>query len=137
MPEVPDRTEVFPNLWVGGKDAELGFEGQVIDLRVQVSEKARTLHLPVFRGKDGEWTPDPVLAREAVEAISVALGRGEKVLVRCLSGIERSPAIVALYLVQKKGLTPREAYTRIRAARPQVVEAFDVLALMYEEPTRR
>jgi hypothetical protein len=136
-PDVPDRTEVFPNLWIGGKDAELGFDGEVIDLRINAPEKSGTLHLPVFREEEGGWVPNPVLAREAVEAISNALDRGEKVLVRCMSGVERSPAIAALYLVQKRGLTPTDAYARIRAARPQVVEEFDLQSLSYEERTRR
>jgi protein-tyrosine phosphatase len=57
-------------------------------------------------------------------------------LVRCASGVERSPAVVALYLVRVKGLTPTGAYAKIRAVRPQVIEEFDLLPLTYEERVR-
>jgi len=132
----PDRTEFFPSLFVGGKDAEKGFRGLVIDVREEFPTNSRAIHLPVFKGTSGQWTTNPVLAAEAIEKIARSLEVGRKVLVRCGSGVERSPALAALYLVRKKSMTPTEAYSRIRKVRPQVIEELDLLPLTYEERTR-
>lgn len=136
MNNSPDRTEVFPNLYVGGKYSEKGFDGLVIDVREEAGENTGAIHLPVFRGESGSWTPNPVLALQAIEAIENALEHGQKVLVRCGSGVERSPAVAVLYLVRKKGWAPSEAYRRVRDARPQVIEEYDLLPLTYEVRTR-
>jgi protein-tyrosine phosphatase len=136
MTDRPDRTEILPDLYIGGKDSEVGFDGLVIDVREKTPAKVGAIHLPVFRGVNGDWTADPLIALQAVDAIAKGLEAGQKVLVRCGSGVERSPAVVALYLVRKHGLTPTEAYRRIREARPQVIEEYDLLPLSYEERTR-
>ena len=138
LPDTVDRTEVYPNLYVGGKASEWHFPGWVVDVRQKDEVPNRgNRRIPVFqRLVNGGWRVDPALAEQAVKKIAELLGQGQKVLVRCGSGIERSPAIVALYLVRYQGLSATEAYARIRAARPQVIEELDLLPLTYEERTR-
>jgi hypothetical protein len=138
LPDTVDRTEVYPNLYVGGKASEWHFPGWVVDVREEDEIPNRgNRRIPVFqRLANGGWRADPVLAEQAVKKIADLLGQGLKVLVRCGSGIERSPAIVAFYLVRYQGLSVTEAYARIRAARPQVIEELDLLPLTYEERTR-
>jgi protein-tyrosine phosphatase len=134
MTDAPDRTEVFPNLYVGGKDSEKGFDGFVIDVREEAPTDPRVLHIPAFESlADGAWRARPVLAEWAVTTIANRLKAGSRVLIRSGSGVERSPAIAVLYLVRYQGLSPSEAYRRIRAARPQVIEEFDLLPLTFEE----
>lgn len=138
---MPDRTEVYPNLYVGGGDCEDGFDGFVIDVRPEFyHDQLRTdgvFQIPVFQKlSGGGWRADPFVVGYTVESIAAHLDRGEKVLVRCGSGVERSPALVVLYLVRKKGLAPSEAYRIVREKRPQVVEELDILPLSYEERTR-
>jgi hypothetical protein len=48
---------------------------------------------------------------------------GRPVLVFCGHGIRRGPLAAAWYLHRSEGLTLAEAYTRIRAVRPQIEEA--------------
>jgi hypothetical protein len=136
MPDAPDRTEVYPHLWVGGGNAEVGFKGIVVDVREGQPQNPHAIHIPAFKGRGEGWTANPILAQKAVDLITSEIGRGSDVLVRCGSGVERSPAIVVLYLIRNKGLNPSAAYARVRSARPQVIEEFDLLPLTYEERTR-
>jgi rhodanese-related sulfurtransferase len=121
----PDCTEVYPELFVGGLSADVGFDGEVIDAREAFES------VP-----GGGWQPRIDVADAQVNIIAAGRNAGRRVLVHCSSGIERSPAIVVLYLVRKKGFTPTEAYTLIRAARPQILEEPDLLPLTYDERTR-
>ncbi len=138
LPDTVDRTEVYPNLYVGGKASEWHFPGWVVDVREEDETPNRgNRRIPVFqRLANGGWRANPVLADQAVKKIAELLGQGKKVLVRCGSGIERSPAIVALYLIRYQGLTASEAYARIRAARPQVIEDHSLLRMRQEERPR-
>jgi hypothetical protein len=142
LPAVVDRTEIlrFPeggSIWVGGKAAGWHFPGVVLDLRPEEEEPSYGVRLwPVFSGSPGSWTVDPVLANQAIEFIAGEIALRRDVLVRCGSGVERSPALVVLYLVRKKGMSPADAYALVRRARPQVVEELDMLPLTDEERTR-
>ena len=134
--EAPDRTEVSPGIWVGGKDAEVGFAGTVIDVREEQPTDPRVVHIPAFESVRDGWRVRPEQAKLAAEKMAEVLLEGRAVLVRCGSGIERSPAIVALFFVRYEFNEVSEAYRRFRAARPQIQEAFDLLPLSYEERKR-
>jgi len=75
----------------------------------------------------GKWRPNPIEAGAAVEAIAAGRREGRPVLVHCASGVERSPAVAALYLLRCEGLALSEAYAVIRQARPQVRFAPELL----------
>ena len=115
-----DRTEVWPRLYVGGITADRDFDG----VRLCVLEApcdAGCRHLPAFRPSlEGDWQVNPILAEEAVRWLAAGLGEGRRTLVHCGSGIERSPAIAALYLVRYEGLSVRDAYATLLRTRPQV-----------------
>jgi protein-tyrosine phosphatase len=75
-------------------------------------------------------------AERAIEKNAETLDAEESVLVRCGSGVERSPAIVALYLIRYWGLSPSDACGWIRSARRNVIEELEILPLTYDERTR-
>ncbi|ORE09048.1 phosphatases II [Rhizopus microsporus var. microsporus] len=55
---------------------------------------------------------------EAIEFISNAVSKREHVLVHCLAGVSRSPAILAAYLMATENWTVEEALANIQKARP-------------------
>lgn len=133
----PNRTEILPGLWVGDADSPSGFKGDVISVVEEPPTDTRIQHFPAFvAGPDGMWKVDPSVAQGAVEAIRRARGASQAVLVRCREGIERSPAIVVLYLVRADGPTLRAAYDPVQNARPEVQRIPELLPLSYEERTR-
>ncbi|MPC69208.1 Dual specificity protein phosphatase 14 [Portunus trituberculatus] len=54
----------------------------------------------------------------AADTIHQELCGGGRVLVHCVAGVSRSPALVLAYLVRHGGMTLREAFLHVRAARP-------------------
>lgn len=58
---------------------------------------------------------------EIVERIDTELHGGKQVIVHCLAGQQRSPAVIAGYLLGKRGYTLDEAITYIRSKK---IDAF-------------
>jgi len=56
----------------------------------------------------------------STEFIMAALCTSGKVLVHCLAGVSRSPAVVAAFLMEAYGLSPQQAINKIRESRPLV-----------------
>ena len=56
----------------------------------------------------------PVLVRYIDDHVS----NGQNVLVHCFAGQQRSAAVVAAYLIKKKGMTPDEAVEYVRSKKP-------------------
>lgn len=54
----------------------------------------------------------------AADIIHEELFKGGRVLVHCVAGVSRSPALVLAYLVRHSGMTLRDAFLHVRAARP-------------------
>jgi len=57
---------------------------------------------------------------EVVHSIEEGLQAEEKVLVHCQAGMSRSPAVVAAFLVLKRGLSVSDALDTIKRVRPSV-----------------
>lgn len=116
-----DRAEVWPHLFVGGLGSGEGFVG----LRICVLEEPCAegcLHLPVFREDlEGRWRCFPLLADEAVELLRRSISEGRDALVHCRSGVERSPAVAAMYLARIHGFDLEQSYAILRKARPEIV----------------
>ena len=118
--------EVWPNLWVGNlNDAVLAGAGM----------NGPFFIFCVLEGKPSEEPPNatwiPILdstGQRAVlgqldataEIIHAALQSGQRVLVHCGAGVERSPLTVAWYLHRKHGKTLDEAYALLLSKRPIV-----------------
>jgi len=56
---------------------------------------------------------------KAADFIAEGVSEGHAVLVHCQQGVSRSTSIVLAYLIKKQNLTLKEAYTKVRAARPE------------------
>ena len=62
---------------------------------------------------NGNGTGDPAQVVAALLAIHDAIGRGERVLVQCAAGSERSGAVVYLYRTLVLGDSPDDAYAEL------------------------
>lgn len=128
--------EVIPGLWVGGHHCQFAgapdgncFPGDTFDMVVSLHQhRARNQweeqfephpHIPHYRHKMADADLDPEhhgpLDRLA-ERIDDVLAGGDKVLVRCQAGINRSALLVALVML-RQGWTADSAISRIREVR--------------------
>jgi hypothetical protein len=114
--------EVSPGISVGGwKDAER-FEGSRFCVLDEVpADVPPSTHIAIYDENRDRAIVENLdrLAR----AIADEHAKGRPVLVFCGHGIRRGPLAAAWYLHRSEGLTLAEAYTRIRAVRPQIEEA--------------
>ena len=112
--ELPlDADEVHDRLWQGGAPPKGGKVGRAgFDLLVLCAEEyqpeaegfagVRVLHAPnddAFRLTPAQWRGARAASREVAEA----LGRGEKVLVTCAAGLNRSGLVSALAMLRLQG----------------------------------
>jgi protein-tyrosine phosphatase len=115
-------SEILPNLFVGSEKNAI--EADPFDLVVNCTPNVpfygkTNIRIPI---KDDPFDSVPLfqILRDgsALQTIHDALERGGRVLVHCQAGAQRSPAVVACYLVRFRGMTPQDAIDAIRAARP-------------------
>jgi predicted protein tyrosine phosphatase len=124
----PIRTvsQVTPQLHVGGQYRRRGWPRleargitAVVDMRVEFDDRAAGiapesyLYLPTV--DDCAPSLEDLEAGAAFMAQEIARGGG--VYVHCGSGVGRAPTMAAAYLV-RSGLSPAQAWDRIRQARP-------------------
>ncbi len=121
-------SQITPQLHVGGQYRRRGWSRlavrgitAVVNMRVEFDDARagiappRYLHLPTM---DDE-PPTLEQLRQGVAFITEEIARGGGVYVHCGAGVGRAATLVAAYLVGT-GLTPDEAWARIRAVRPFV-----------------
>ena len=121
-------SQITPHLHVGGQYRRRGWRRlaargitAVVNMRIEFDDDEagiappRYLHLPTV---DDE---PPTLEQldEGIAFIAEQVARGGGVYVHCGAGVGRAAAMAAAYLVST-GLTPNEAWARIREARPFV-----------------
>lgn len=83
--------------------------------------------IPIMDIDCGSHTIDDIKCRAnvaALEAVSNAidmfLNSGERVLVHCAMGRDRSPLAVAWYIHRKHGISLSDAYAIVRSRRPMI-----------------
>lgn len=119
-------SQITPQLHLGGQYWRRGWPilaargvTAVVNLRTELDDNhagiapARYMYLPTV---DNE-PPTLGQLREGVAFIAAEIGRGGGVYVHCRSGVGRAATMVAAYLIST-GLTPDQAWARIREARP-------------------
>lgn len=121
-------SQITPQLHVGGQYRRRGWERltargitAVVNLRIEFDDNdagiapERYLYLPTV----DDDPPTLEHLRSAVAFMTEEIERGGGVYVHCGAGVGRAPTTAAAYLVST-GLTPEEAWAKIRAVRPFV-----------------
>ena len=121
-------SEVTAGLHVGGQYRRHGWTRlaqrgitAVVNLRTEFDDNhagiapPRYLHLPTV----DDTPPSLEDLHTGVAFIHEEIARGGGVYIHCGAGVGRAPALAAAYLVST-GLTPQQAWARIRAVRPFV-----------------
>lgn len=121
-------SQITPHLHVGGQYRRRGWRRlaargitAVVNMRIEFDDSEAGiapppyLHLPTV---DDE-PPTLEQLRQGVAFIAEEVARGGGVYVHCGAGVGRAAAMAAAYLVST-GLTPDEAWARIREVRPFV-----------------
>jgi predicted protein tyrosine phosphatase len=119
-------SEVTPLLHIGGQQylrgmAEMNARGirAVVNLRKEFDDTAagvateNYLHLLIT----DNTAPSQEQLRRGVEFITGQIAQGNGVYVHCGVGVGRAPTVAAAYLVST-GMSPDEAWARLRAVRP-------------------
>lgn len=119
-------SQVMPGLHVGGQYYRAGWPRltgrgvtAVVNMRLEFDDNhagiapERYLHLPTVDGT----APSLEHLRAGVAFIQEELAQGGGVYIHCGAGVGRAPTMAAAYLVSQ-GLSPEEAWRRIRAIRP-------------------
>jgi hypothetical protein len=128
--DIPDNFDpheiswVLPNLGVTGKEGadEAIKQGHfVINVANELSTNA-TVKMPIepsneVWGFHGENTVLPTLEK-IVNTMTMAMDTGQKVVVNCSMGMERSVLATVWYLVRNKGMNLDNAYGFVRSVRP-------------------
>lgn len=116
--------EIVRNLYIGNRRAV--DDGPIFHMIVNCTPDIplpsyclNTIRIPVYDLP--EEVPSLLLHMQntsVMEKIYEALHNGERVLVHCAAGAQRSCAVVACYLVWYRGLTTEESIEYIRRKRP-------------------
>jgi len=123
---IPAVSQITPQLHVGGQYRKRGWRRlrergvtAVVNMRTEFDNEAagiapgRHLHLPTV----DDAPPSMEHLKAGVTFIQEEIERGGGVYVHCGAGVGRAPTMAAAYLVSI-GLTPDEAWNRIRDVRP-------------------
>jgi hypothetical protein len=121
-------SRILPGLHIGGQYRRHGWHRlaargvtAVVNLRVEFDDAAagiapaHYLHLPT----DDDTPPSLEDLSRGIDFISEEVKQGGQVYVHCGSGVGRAATMAAAYLVST-GLTPEQAWAKIRASRPFV-----------------
>jgi atypical dual specificity phosphatase len=122
--------EVVPGLWLGNRAAahDLDFLRQqnittifncTKDIPFKQGAAPRMYRIPL----DDNLEPEEIRnletwAWETAYKVAREIGTGNRTLVHCMAGMQRSAAVVAIYLVAKYRCTTDEAIAYIKAKRP-------------------
>ena len=125
---IQEVSQITPRLHVGGQYRRRGWRRlkrrgvtAVVNMRTEFDDEAvgiaprRYMYLPTIDDRP----PSLEHLQAGVDFMREEIGRGGGVYVHCGAGVGRAPAMAAAYLVST-GLTPDEAWAKIREVRPFV-----------------
>jgi dual specificity phosphatase 12 len=129
MADIPDAHEIIPGIWLGNKRAALNDKwlkqnnisvvfNATKDLPFSPSIK-KQYRIPV----DDNLQPEEIRnmtqwSHEAVYRVLEEQNKGNKILIHCAAGMQRSAAIMAMYLIVTRGISWHQAITYIQGIRP-------------------
>jgi hypothetical protein len=117
---IPGADEVLPRLWIGTCEscaAVKAFDFARICVLEGPACDPNCMHHRVI-GEDGKIGLEAL--RDVANLIDRYWSHRAGVLVHCGAGVERSPLVVAMWMVRRLGLTLDDAYAWLKAHRPVI-----------------
>ena len=129
MMNVPKANEIVPGIWLGDRNAAKDDKWLQQNNITVVFNATKDLpfstiikkqyRIPVHDNLQPEEIRNMTLwSQEAVYRVLEEHNKGNKILVHCAAGMQRSAAIVAMYLIATRGMTWQQAITYIQHIRP-------------------
>ena len=129
MADIPDAHEIVPGIWLGNRKAALNDKwlkqknisvvfNATKDLPFSPSIK-KQYRIPV----DDNLQPEEIRnmtqwSHEAVYKVLEEHNKGNTILIHCAAGMQRSAAIMAMYLIVTRGMSWHQAITYVQGIRP-------------------
>lgn len=129
LPPFNNADLIIPNLWLGNirasQDADFLYQQQIAsvfnctkDIPFH-SSVHRRYRVPVEDNLEAEEIRNLELwSFEVVYKLLLEYKRGRPILVHCAAGMQRSAAVVAMFLIANRGMKHEEAIEYIRQRRP-------------------
>jgi dual specificity phosphatase 12 len=129
MAGIPDAHEIVPGIWLGNKQAALNdkwLKEKNITVVFNASKDIpfspriqKQYRIPVDDNLQAEEIRNMTLwSHEAVYKVMKEHNEGNTILIHCFAGMQRSAAIVGMYLIAKKGMTWNQVIPYIQGIRP-------------------
>ena len=129
VPFVDDAHEILPRLWLGNARAALNeqfLKDKGIETVFNCSKEIpfspairRRYRVPVDDNLQAEEIRNMELwSYEIVYKLNQEYNEGHPILVHCAAGMQRSPAVIAMFLIAMAGLSHEQAMAFIQQRRP-------------------
>jgi hypothetical protein len=129
MAYIPDAHEIVPGIWLGNKRAaenEQWLREKNITSVFNATKDIpfvptiiKQYRIPVDDNLQPEEIRNMTLwSHEAVYKVAQEHNSGNKILIHCAAGMQRSAAIMAMYLIATRGISWQQAVTYIQSIRP-------------------
>ena len=134
--------EIIKNVWVGDIDDARKWDGNKICVLESYPrdylQRKNSLLIPILSDIHEHLEDENAeVMMENIELVSSVIQNhimaGEKVLVHCLGGIERSPLAVTWYLHKNAGVGLNDAFDFVKKKRPQALNRIQWLNTSYDE----
>jgi len=127
--DVPDAHEIVPGIWLGNRKAALNdkwLKEKHIDIVFNATKDLpfsptikKQYRIPV----DDNLQPEEIRnmtqwSHEAVFKVLQEHNNGNCILIHCAAGMQRSAAIMAMYMIVRRGMSWQQAITYIQGIRP-------------------
>lgn len=153
MTHAPGRSgpDALGRIWQRSLDADLSaIEAQGVGLMVSLIEQDEfaRLGMPELPQKVAlrqfRWQHFPIVnmgipvsqpacrLRRLLDEVENVLGKGENVLFHCAAGLGRTGTMVALVLIDRFNMSPRQAIDAVRAVRPGTIESEDQIRFLLD-----
>jgi hypothetical protein len=129
MAQIPNAHEIVPGIWLGNRNAALDANWlKQKNITVVFNATKDIPFSPVIKKQyripvDDNLQPEEIRnmslwSQEAVYKVIEEKHKGNIILVHCAAGMQRSAAIVGMYLIATRGMPWHQAITYIQGIRP-------------------
>jgi len=129
MMNISDANEVVPGIWLGNRRAALNNKWLVennISVVFNVTKDLpfsptikKQYRVPIDDNLEPEEIRNMTLwSHEILYNIMKEQNAGNNILIHCAAGMQRSAAVIAMYMIAKKGMSWNEAVHYIQTIRP-------------------